>query len=86
MAIATVAIPVLTLLDGDDPPPPIPDDDNEGGHTQHSLAQRIVSDGGTITSHLGFLVLNNDLVIFYSRVWRMSNGIVNTVEFMQGDL
>ena len=79
MTIAMVAIPVSTLLDGDDPP--IPDDDDKGGHTQRSLAQRIVSDGGTITLHFVFLVLNNDFVIFYSRVWRMSNGIVNAVEF-----
>ena len=64
MTIAMVAIPVSTLLDGDNPP--IPDDDNEGGHTQRSLAQRIVGDGGTITLHFVFLVLNNDFVIFYS--------------------
>ena len=37
--------------------------------------------GGTITLHFVFLVLNNDFVIFYSRVWRVSNGIANTVKF-----
>ena len=52
----------------------------------------MVSDGGMTTLHFVFLVLNNDFMIFYSRVWRMSNimdnmsTLLRSVQVVQGTL
>ena len=52
------ANPILDLTRWRRPPSPIPGNDDEGGHTQP----------GMVTLCFVFLVLNNDFVIFYSRV------------------